>query len=154
MLVKRLPRFEGFALAVFRVAMAVLFMQHGAQKLFGAFGGLNGGTAPLASRLGAAGVIEFFGGLLIGLGLLTRPVALVCAFEMLAAYFLVHLPRSAFPIARGGGELALVYLFTFFYLAARGPGQASMDWVLFGDRGAGPDRFVRTPEEEAREGFG
>ncbi len=135
----RFTKFEKVALILFRVAVGALFMQHGGQKLFGWFGGLGGGgaTAPILTRFGVAGVLEFFGGLLIVLGLLTRPAALLLAAEMLIAYILAHAPRGAVPLTNRG-ELALLYLFCFLYIAARGAGVLSLDAVLFrrGDRGS------------------
>src|SRR5690625_2950509 len=89
----------GVTHAILRIGAGLLFMQHGAQKLFGWFGGMGpeGGTATLFSLMGLAGVLEFFGGLLIVVGLLTRPVAVVLALEMIAAYFMAHVPLGGFP---------------------------------------------------------
>ncbi len=114
--------------AILRIGAGLLFMQHGAQKLFGLLGGTDGagGTAPLFSMFGLAGVLEFFGGLLIVLGLFTRPVAIVLVVEMLAAYVIAHMPQGGFPI-QNGGELALFYAFVFAFLAANGSGPASLD---------------------------
>ena len=83
--------------AALRIGAGLLFMQHGVQKLFGFFGGVgpHGETVQLMSQLGLAGVLETFGGLLIVLGLLTRPVAMLLAIEMLVAYFQVHAPQGA-----------------------------------------------------------
>ena len=116
------------AKALLRIGAGLLFMQHGLQKLFGMFGGMggNGGTAELMSRMGLAGVLETFGGLLIVIGLLTRPVALVLMLEMIAAYFIAHLPRGVGPI-QNGGELALLYALTWAFFAANGAGPYSLD---------------------------
>ena len=86
--------------AALRIGAGLLFMQHGVQKLFGFFGGFgpNGGAVQLMSQFGLAGVLETFGGLLIVLGLLTRPVAFVLALEMLVAYFQFHYPQGGMPI--------------------------------------------------------
>jgi putative oxidoreductase len=108
----------------------MLFIQHGLQKLFGMFGGIPGtpnGTVPLISQFGLAGVLETFGGLLIVLGLFTRPVALVLALEMLVAFFQFHFPRGGFPI-ENQGELPLLFLLVFLFLATNGAGPASLDW--------------------------
>jgi putative oxidoreductase len=100
-----------------RAGSGLLFMAHGLQKLFGLFGGLgDGATASLASRMGVAGVLELFGGVLLVLGLFTRPVALILAGEMLVAYVIAHLPRGAVPL-QNGGELALLYALIFIFLA-------------------------------------
>ena len=110
--------------AILRIGAGLLFMQHGAQKLFGWLGA----EAPveLVSQMGLAGILEFFGGLLIVLGLCTGPVAAILVVEMLAAYFLAHAPQGGFPI-QNGGELALLYAFVFAYLATSGPGPWSID---------------------------
>lgn len=114
--------------AILRIGAGLLFMQHGAQKLFGWLGGLGeaGASAELFSMMGLAGVLEFFGGLLIVLGLLTRPVALILVIEMLAAYFMAHMPRGGWPI-QNGGELALLYALIYAYLAGNGAGPWSID---------------------------
>ncbi|MFL5574635.1 MAG: DoxX family protein [Gemmatimonadaceae bacterium] len=122
------------ALTILRIGVGLLYMQHGAQKLLGLFGGVdgNGGTVQLASQFGLAGIIELGGGLLIAIGFLTRPAALVAALEMLAALFVVHLPRGGAPV-QNGGELPLLYFLVFLYLASRGAGPYSVDAVF--DRG-------------------
>jgi putative oxidoreductase len=114
--------------AALRIGAALLFMEHGVQKLFGWLGGVgpNGGTAPLMSQFGLAGVLETFGGLLILLGLFTRPVALVLALEMLIAFFQFHLPRGGMPI-QNQGEIPLMYMLVWLFLAGNGAGPASLD---------------------------
>jgi putative oxidoreductase len=101
------------AYVLLRAGTGLLFMAHGLQKLFGLFGG---STVPLASRMGVAGIFELVGGVLLVLGLFTRPVALILAGEMAVAYVIAHLPRGAVPIANGG-ELALLYALIFIFLA-------------------------------------
>lgn len=110
--------------AIFRIGAGLLFMQHGAQKLFGLLGGTQVGS--LFSQMGLAGILEFFGGLLIVLGLFTRPVAIILSLEMIIAYFIAHQPQGGFPI-QNGGELALLYAFTFALIATIGPGLFSLD---------------------------
>lgn len=114
-----------------RIVAGLLFMQHGAQKLFGAFGGMGEGgeTAELVSLMGLAGVLEVFGGALIVIGLLTRPVAFILAGEMAVAYFMSHLPQGFWPI-ENGGELAALYAFIFLFFVAHGPGPYSVDHEL------------------------
>ena len=115
--------------AALRVGAGLVFMQHGAQKLFGWFGGFGGqpgATAELASQMGLAGVLELFGGLLVVMGLLTRPVAAVLVLLMLAAYGIAHVPQGAVPV-QNGGELALLYALVFAYFAANGAGPFSVD---------------------------
>lgn len=121
----QLDRFRSVALGVLRILAGLLFMQHGVQKLFG---WLDGTRMELASLMGVAGVLETFGGLLIVLGLLTRPVAFLLAGEMLVAYFMAHLPQGFFPI-QNGGELAALYFAIFVYLTTAGAGRFSIDGV-------------------------
>lgn len=111
-----------------RVGAGLLFMQHGAQKLFGLLGGVDGAGAavPLLSQFGLAGVLELFGGALVVLGLFTRPVAAVLAALMVAAYFIAHAAQAVFPI-QNGGELALLYALVFAFLASSGPSRWSLD---------------------------
>ena len=113
-------------LSVLRIVAALLYLLHGTSKLFGIPPTASGATVALASRLGAAGVIEVVGGSLILLGLLTRPVAFICAGEMAFAYFLGHAPRGWIPLLNGG-ELPILYCFIFLYLSAAGPGPWSAD---------------------------
>ena len=118
--------------ALLRIGAGLLFMQHGAQKLFGAFGGFGGtpgATAELFSQMGLAGVLEFFGGLLIVVGLGTRLVAAVLVLLMLSAYVIAHLPQGGFPI-ENGGELALLFALVWAFLVGNGAGPASVDAAL------------------------
>src|SRR6185437_7389814 len=92
-----------------------------------------GGHGPaLASLLGVQGIIEIVGGILLLLGLLTRPVAFVLAGDMAVAYFMVHLPRSFFPVLNGG-EAAILYCFIFLYLFVAGGGAWSVDALRGGE---------------------
>lgn len=102
-------------------------MQHGAQKLFAVLGRET--AAEAFSLIWFAGVFEFWGGLLIVLGLFTRPVAFLLAGQMVVAYFRSHAPRGLIPI-ENGGELALLYFATFLYIAARGGGAFSLDGLM------------------------
>ncbi|MGH7543336.1 MAG: DoxX family protein [Gemmatimonadota bacterium] len=114
--------------AILRIIAGALFFMHGTPKLFGWFGGMGeaGGSAPLFSLMGLAGVLEVFGGLLILLGLFTRPVALILALEMIIAYFYAHFPRGPVPLLNGG-ELALLYMSVWIFLAGNGAGPLSLD---------------------------
>ena len=118
-----LGRFSPQFYALMRIVAGLLFACHGAQKLFGMFGVQH---MPLASQMGLAGAIEFFGGLSIAIGFLTGTAAFIASGEMGAAYFLAHFPRGAVPI-RNGGELALLYCFLFLYIASRGAGVWGVD---------------------------
>jgi putative oxidoreductase len=117
-----LARVAGPAYAAFRIVTGFLFAFHGAQKLFGAFGGQ---AQPLASMPGAAGAIELVCGVLVMVGLLTGFAAFLASGEMAAAYFLAHAPKGLWPI-QNGGELAALYCFAFLYIAARGAGMWSL----------------------------
>lgn len=123
-LTDRMATFAPALHAVLRIGAGLLFMEHGLMKLFGWFGGQ--GPVPLFSMMGLAGILETFGGLLVVIGLLTRPVALILALEMLVAYFMAHAPKGLVPIVNQG-ELALLYALVFAYLAAAGSGPFSVD---------------------------
>ncbi len=116
-------------LSTMRIVAAFLFIQHGSQKLFG----MPGAQAPMAaswlSLIGLAGILEFFGGLLLLAGFLTRPVAFVLAGQMAVAYFMQHAPQGFWPLLNRG-ELAALYCFVFLYLAAAGGGSWSVDDCL------------------------
>jgi len=118
--------FADINLSLLRVVTGFLFFQHGAGKLFGLLGG---DARELFSLLWIAGVLEFFGGLAILLGLYTRPVAFILSGLMAVAYFWRHLPRGFWPI-ENGGELAMFYCFVFFFLFAIGGGSYSADTWL------------------------
>ncbi len=113
------------ALAVLRIVTALIFIEHGTQKLLGFPPSQNPGPA-LFSLLGLAGVLELFGGALVLVGLFTRPVAFVLSGFMAAAYFMAHAPRSFFPVLNGG-DAAILYCFVFLYLCVVGAGAWSVD---------------------------
>lgn len=109
--------------SIARLVIGLLFAEHGAQKLFGLLGG---NQQPLMSLVGVAGMIEFFGGLLIAFGLFTAVVAFIASGEMAVAYFRSHAPNGFWPI-QNRGEMAVFYCFFFLYLASREPGVWSLD---------------------------
>lgn len=109
--------------SLLRIVIAFTFALHGFQKWFGLFGATK---AVFPSLSWFAGGIETLGGVLLFLGLFTRPVAFVLSGEMAVAYFLRHSPRGFWPI-RNGGELAVVYCFVFLYFVLAGPGSWSLD---------------------------
>jgi len=113
-------------LSVLRIVAAFLFMSHGTQKLFGFPASEPRDPAALLSLMGVAGFLEVFGGLLLLLGLLTRPVAFLLAGEMAVAYFRSHAPEGFWPLLNRG-ELAALYCFLFLYFAAAGGGLWSLD---------------------------
>jgi putative oxidoreductase len=94
----------------------LLFATHGAQKLFGVFGGT---AVPLMTQAGAAGAIELVCGLCIALGVLTGWMAFLASGEMAVAYFQVHAPNGFWPVMNRG-ELSVLYCFLFLYIATRG----------------------------------
>ena len=123
---------ESYAHALLRIVAGFTFSLHGFQKLFGFFGGMGHGTrAHFFSELWLAGVLECFGGLLILLGLFTRPVAFLLCGEMAVAYFRAHAPHAFWPIANGG-ELAVLYCFIYLFLMSAGAGPLSLDSTLRG----------------------
>ena len=122
-------RCSGFLLSVMRIVFAFLFMQHGGQKLFDFPVAKGGAAIELFSQMGLAGVLEVFGGLLLLLGLFTRPVAFLLAGDMAVAYFTAHVPRGFWPIANKG-ELAVMFCFAYLYLSVAGGGPLSLDRLL------------------------
>jgi putative oxidoreductase len=119
-------RWGSYLLSALRIVAGFLFMAHGSQKLFGWPATEPQQGVDLLSVMGLAGILETFGGLLILLGLFTRPVAFVLAGEMAVAYFVAHAPRGFFPLLNKG-EPAVLYCFVFLYLAAAGAGPWSLD---------------------------
>ena len=116
---KSLSGFESIAYAALRIVSGFLFSCHGAQKLFGAFGGHQMLHNPLMLT---AGIIEFGCGILILLRLFTNIAALIASGEMAVGYFMQHFPKGFFPI-QNGGELAVVYCFLFLFIATHGSGK-------------------------------
>lgn len=117
-------------LAILRIMTGLLFLEHGTQKLLNFPPRVNNAPMPdLTSLSGIQGIIELVGGIMIILGLFTRPVAFILAGDMAVAYFYAHAPRGFFPIAMGGngGELAIMYCFVFLYLMVAGAGAWSID---------------------------
>jgi putative oxidoreductase len=121
-----------YALSLLRLITGFTFTLYGAKLLFGVFGGVDnaGHAAPLLSLFGVAGALEFFGGLLVAVGLFTRPAAFILSGQMAVAYFLEHFPQGWNPILNGG-TLAVLYSFTFLYLAAAGAGPIGLDQLLW-----------------------
>jgi putative oxidoreductase len=122
-------------LSVLRIVAALIFFEHGTQKLLGF--PLSERAAPeLLSLSGIAGILELVGGALLLLGLFTRPVAFILAGEMAVAYWYAHAPRSFFPV-NNEGDAAILYCFVFLYLFAAGGGPWSLDaWLRNKDRPA------------------
>jgi len=118
--------------SVLRIVAALIFMEHGTQKLF-AFPPSDNPGPEVFSLLGLSGVLELVGGALLVLGLFTRPVAFVLSGMMAVAYWMAHAPQSFFPVVNGG-DAAILYCFVFLYLAAAGGGPWSVDNLRRGSR--------------------
>jgi len=118
-----LGRHSELLYALMRIVVGLLFACHGAQKLFGALGGQRQLSNPL---LLTAGIIEFFGGGLVCIGLRAGGAAFLASGLMAVAYFMAHAPGGFWPIVNKG-ELAVVYCFVFLYIASRGSGRLSVD---------------------------
>jgi putative oxidoreductase len=120
-----LGRYQPQFLGLLRIVTALLFIEHGTQKLFGfPESGQAGGS--LGGLMLLAAILETVGGILIALGFLTRPIALLLSGEMAAAYFMAHMPHNFFPI-NNGGDAAVLFCFIFLYLVFAGPGAFALD---------------------------
>lgn len=115
------PHFRG----LLRIVSALLFIEHGSQKLLG-FPLREGAAPPSFSIFWTAGMLELFGGILLLIGLFTRPVAFVLSGLMAFAYFIAHFPRNFFPVLNGG-DAAILFCFVFLYFVFAGPGSFSVD---------------------------
>ncbi len=114
--------------SILRIVAGFMFSLHGMQKIVGLLGGMGGkgGVAVFPTLVWWAGILELAGGLLLLLGLFSRPVAFILSGEMAVAYFITHAQRGFFPVTNGG-ELAALYSFLFLYLCFAGPGPISLD---------------------------
>jgi putative oxidoreductase len=121
-----LDKYQPQMLALLRIVAGLLFLEHGTAKLFGFPVFPDGMPDPLPTIILASAIIELVTGLLVALGLFTRLAAFIAAGEMAVAYFMVHFPKSFWPIVNMG-EAAILYCFIFLFLAAAGAGAWSMD---------------------------
>jgi putative oxidoreductase len=119
------PRF----LSILRIVAALIFLEHGCQKLLGF---PAGGPPHLIPLLKAQGIIELVGGALLLIGLFSRIVAFILSGDMAVAYFMVHFQKSVFP-AQNGGDAAILFCFVFLYLVFAGPGPWSVDALRGGE---------------------
>ncbi|WP_373753162.1 DoxX family protein [Neisseria weixii] len=122
-----LTRFQPMLLSILRIATAYMFMLHGTAKLFALpyierFDGLQ-----IFSIYGLAGILEFVGGILLLLGLFTRPVAFILSGLMAVAYFMAHTEPNVLLPLLNGGEAAALFSFIFIYIAAAGGGAWAVD---------------------------
>jgi putative oxidoreductase len=113
-------------LSILRILTAATFITHGTMKLFGWPATF---PYPLNGLLYFAGALEVVGGILLLIGLFSRPVAFLLAGEMAAAYFMGHATSGFFPVLNGG-EAAMMFCWIFLYIAAAGPGSISVDRVM------------------------
>lgn len=118
-----LSKYQPHALTALRIMTGVQFLEHGTQKFFGF---PAGGPPALAGLILVQAFLELIGGVLIALGLFTRPVAFILSGNMAVAYFMAHMPKSFFP-AVNGGDAAILFCFVFLYLFFAGPGLLALD---------------------------
>lgn len=119
-----LAQYQPQILAILRIVVGLLFLEHGLSKFFGI--PVPFPVHPLPTTLLIAGVIELVGGFLVTIGLCTRLAAFIASGEMAVAYWMQHFPKSPWPVANMG-EAAILFCFVFLYLAAAGPGAWSVD---------------------------
>jgi putative oxidoreductase len=126
-----LARWHGltpYLLSILRIVAAFLFIQFGTAKWFAFPAAVmpDGGTVPLASLVGVAAVLETVGGLLLLVGLFTRPLAFLLSGQMAFAYFIGHAPQGFWPVLNQGTD-AVIFAFLWLYFSAAGPGPWSLD---------------------------
>jgi len=136
-------------LSILRIITGFLFVAHGTQKWLG-FPVPSPNPVTLSSLSGIAGALELAGGILILVGLGTRPVAFVLSGLMAFAYFIAHAPQGFWPIVNHG-ELAALYSFVFLYFAAAGAGPWSLDHALRERQGDAFRRADRSAEPRDRD---
>ena len=126
-------------LSILRIVAALIFLEHGTQKLLGFPAHPNPPGIWTTSWIAA--ILEIVGGPLLLLGLFTRPVAFILSGEMAVAYWTAHAPRSVFPVLNNG-DAAVLYCFVFLYFVFAGPGPWSLDALMGRETGAGRGRFA------------
>lgn len=122
----RLSAYAPQALAVLRIVAGLLFLLHGMQKIIG-FPAMEGGTPPMMSLFGLAGLIEIVTGILIIIGFFTRPAAFLASGTMAVAYWIVHVGMGGLIPTVNGGDAAILFCFVFLYLVFAGPGAWSVN---------------------------
>ena len=130
----KLSRWEPQMLSVLRIVTGLIFLEHGTQKLLSFPAGEYAGSGLAMDNLGAyAGIIELACGLLVAIGLLTRPAAFLASGTMAVAYWYAHAPQNPFPV-NNGGDAAILYCFVFLYFVFAGPGPWSVDGMRAGSK--------------------
>ncbi len=142
---KFLGRYSDPIYCTMRLVVGLLFASHGGQLVLGMFGGMPGSDKLIIT---VGGWIQLVGGFLVAFGLLTRFAAFICSGEMAVAYFMMHVAHATTPAAKffpivNKGELAVIYCFVFFYIAARGAGLWSVDAMI--NRNPVDDLSARPP---------
>jgi len=122
---ERVSRYWPETLGLVRIVVGLLFFEHGSAHLLG-FPPSPNQAPPIMTLMWVQGVIELIGGLLLAVGLFTRPVAFILAGDMAVAYFMMHAPRNFFPLLNGGDD-AILYCFLFLLFFVAGPGRWSLD---------------------------
>jgi putative oxidoreductase len=123
----RLSSYSPIALGILRLMSGLLFLEHGTQKFLSFPDGKMSGVGwTFDNPIAFAGVIELIAGLLITVGLFTRPAAFIASGTMAVAYFLVHAPQNFWPL-NNGGDAAILYCFVFLYFVFAGSGALSLD---------------------------
>lgn len=126
-----LDKFSAPLLSILRIVSALLFIEHGTTKLLGFPPTEMFATSPEPMTLmWFAGILEFGGGVLLALGLFTRPVAFILSGMMAVAYWMAHATQSFYPV-QNGGDAAILFCFIFLYIAAAGGGPLSADRIVF-----------------------
>jgi putative oxidoreductase len=125
-----MERLKAITYFLLRVVSGFLLMQAGGLILFGWYGGMpEGEPLKLLSQTGIGGILEFFGGILIMIGLFTRPVAFISSGMMAVAYWQFHFPNGRWPI-QNNGMPAVLLCFIFLHMLATGAGEWSLDALI------------------------
>jgi len=151
-----LDRAREWTFFLLRVVAGLLFLQAGGMKLFDWFGGIPaefGGHPVFLSQTWIGGALEFYGGVAILVGFLTRPIAFLLSGEMAVAYFQFHQPQGFWPI-QNHGEPAVLLCFIFLFFAAHGGGAWSIDALIRRVRAPRPERHGTIVDPTPRSGGG
>jgi putative oxidoreductase len=122
---ERLNKFSPEALSIMRIIVGLLFVEHGSAALLG-FPATDHPAPGFLTLIWVQRILELGGGFLMVIGLFTRPVAFILAGDMAVAYFMVHAPKSFFPMINGG-DAAILYCFVYLFFFVSGPGRWSVD---------------------------